>query len=669
MSTQRHTGLSGREAGREFGWRLAAVALLFALFLMVIVVKLLGIQVINVQEYKTMATRQHEREVAEQAKRGGIVDRSGSRLAESIQKISFYADPYRVRNTPVKVNGIRDTVSKVSDVAAVFARHFGKSRNYYIRKLRKNSRFVWMERAVPIAHAQEFMDTAVPGVGYEKEQQRYYLNIASQVIGLTDRDNCGISGLEKKYHEELQGHDGIKVFQRSATGERFLAAGEEQIDAREGLSIQLTIDANIQAIMEDELHKAVNEFKAKAATGVIMEVATGKILAMANYPAFNMNNRGSYRPEMARNRAVTDAFEPGSTFKVVMACAATEVLRRTAEDTLEAHNGKLVVSRRVIRDHEKFEHMTFREAMVHSSNIIAAKTAMELGAETFYDYVKRFGFGERTGIDIIGEAQGLLRKPEDWDSTTLPWMGYGYAFTATSMQILQAYAVVANDGVMMRPYIVNRMLDPEGNVVREFKPKKVRRVVKPETAEYVRKEYLQHVVGEGTGKAAAIPGVPVAGKTGTAQKLKNGSYHQRVYVSSFAGFYPVDNPKVAAIVVIDEPKTAYYASMVAAPVFSRIGRRMIASSERLKEQLAITVPEKLALDTLKAVAVPELSGLQGHDARRLLEWTGLVMEYDGSLKDVVTGQEVVSGAMVDAGASIKVTLGKPVKSQVHNRMQ
>lgn len=644
-------------AGKEFGLRLGVVALLFAGLLVAIVFQLLNIQVINVQKYKNMATRQHEREVVEVAKRGGIVDRSGRRLAESVQKISFYADPYLVRNTPVHTNGRKDTVNKASEVARVFARHFGKSRRYYSRKLRKKGRFVWMERSVPIARAQELMDAGIHGVSFEKEQQRYYLNIASQVIGLTDRDNRGISGLEKKYHDELKGSEGIKVFQRSATGERFLAAGEEQIDAREGLSIQLTIDADTQAIVEDELRKAVEAVKAKAAIGIVMDVTTGEILAMANYPVFNMNNRGSYRPDKARNRAITDAFEPGSTIKIVMASAATEVLSRSAEDSLDAHNGMLVIHRRVIRDHEKFERMTFRDAMVHSSNIIAAKTAMELGPDTFYDYIKRFGFGEKTGIDLIGEMSGLLRTPEEWDKTTLPWMGYGYAFTATPLQVLQAYAAIANDGVMMRPYVVSRMLDAEGSVVRETGPKKVRRVVRPETAEYLRNQYLEPIVAEGTGRAAAIPGVSVAGKTGTAQKLKNGSYHQRAYVASFVGVYPADEPKIAAIVVVDEPKTAYYASMVAAPVFSRIGSRMIASSEPLKRALAIASPEKEALDSLKAVAVPELGGLRGRDARRLLEWTGLVMEYDGSLKDVVTGQGAVPGSMVDAGAPVKVTLG------------
>ncbi len=657
MQKKRDSAVSKGASDREFGWRLLVVALIFLALLSLIVVRLLSVQIVDVQKYKKMATRQHEREMSVQAKRGRMLDRSGRCLAESVQMISFYADPYLVRNTPLRSNGRRDTVSRVSEVSALFARHFGKSRSHYRRKLQKKNRFVWMERSVPIARAEKLMKEAVTGIGYEKEQQRYYLNIASQVIGLTDRDNRGVSGLEKKFHEELKGHDGIKVFQRNATGERFIDADEEQIPAREGLSLQLTIDADIQSIVEDELQNAVRRFDAAAATGIVMDVGTGEILAMASSPSFNMNNRRGYRPEKARNRAITDAFEPGSTIKIVMAAAATEVLHRQAGDSLDAHNGTLVLHRRVIRDHEKYDRMTFREAMVHSSNIVAAKTAMALGADAYYRYIRRFGFGQKTGIDLLGESKGLLKKPERWDKTTLPWMGYGYAFTATPLQVLQAYAAVANDGLMMRPYVVRSIMDRDGNVVKRTHPKTVRQVVHPETARYLIEEYLEPVVAEGTGALAALPGIAVAGKTGTAQKLKSGSYHRGDYVASFVGMFPAGKPEIAAIVVVDEPKTAYYASSVAAPVFAAVSKRMIAISEPLKQKLALVSPRQRELDSLSLISVPQLVGLPGRDARKLLEWSDLVMEYRGNLNDVVTAQATASGSMVDAGSVVQVTLG------------
>ncbi len=669
MNRRRDAAEAKAPRGKEFGVRLGVVVLLFLVLLGAIVYQLLKIQFIDVEKYQKMATKQHESEEVEFAQRGRIVDRSGRCLAESVQKISFYADPFRVRNTPVKRNGKKDTVNNSAEVAELFARHFGKSRSYYRRQLRKKSRFMWMERSVPIAKALDLMDAGIPGVGYRKEQQRYYLNIASQIIGLTDRDNRGISGLELKYHKELKGNDGVRVFQRSATGERFLAAGEAQIAAQEGLSIQLTIDADIQAIVEEELRTAAEEFRASAATGIVMDVATGEILAMASYPSFNMNDRRNFRVEKARNRAIADAFEPGSTMKIVMAAAATEVLNRAAEDSLDAHDGVLTIHGRVIRDHEKFSRMTFHDAMVHSSNIIAAKTAMDIGADTFYRYAKQFGFGEKTGIDLSGEAAGMLRKPETWDKTTLPWMGFGYAVMATPLQILQAYAAVANDGMMMRPYIISRLFDANGNSIREVKPEEVRRVVEAETARYLTKQYLEPIVAEGTGKAAAIAALSAGGKTGTAQKLKNGSYHQGAYVASFVGFFPADKPRIAAIVVVDEPKTAYYASSVAAPVFSRIGYRMIASSEELKAMLDVFSPEEDVLDSRQAFAVPALVGLRGNEAKRLLHWTGLKMKYKGSLKNLVTAQQSAAGTLLDAGAPVQVTLGEKVEGEIYSRRQ
>ncbi len=648
-----NTDLDGRQPekapAREFGARLGAVAFLFALFLALLVFKLLNIQILDVQKYRQRASRQYEREVVETAKRGAIYDRSGKLLAESVLKVSFFADPRFIRES-----------GDPAAVAAVFSRHFGRNRAHYLRKLRRKGRFVWMERSVPVARAKELMESGVKGVGFRKEQQRYYLNLASQVIGLTDRDNRGISGLERTYHDELKGIDGIKVYQRSARGERFLAAGEQQIDATQGLGLRLTIDADVQAIMEDELRRAAVEFGAVAATGVVMEVKTGAILAMANYPAFDMNNRKGYTVQKARNRSIADAFEPGSTVKIVTASAATEVLDRSADDSLDAHNGVYVVHRRTIRDHEKFERLTFRDAMVHSSNVVAAKTAMEIGEERFYDYVRRFGFGERTGVGLAGEAAGLLPKPEAWDRITLPWMSYGYAFTATPLQVLQAYAAIANDGVMMRPYVVSGLVDKEGRTVREFGPERVREVVRPQTAAYVRKEYLRPIVERGTGTAASVGAVDVGGKTGTAQKLKNGSYRgDRAYVSSFVGFFPVDKPEIAAIVVIDEPKTAYYASTVAAPVFSRVCTRMIASSEELKASLVPVSPVSRGLDSLDSVAVPDLVGLGGRDAKRLLKWSGLDIGYKGRLGGVVESQALACGAMVGRGTRVGVTLRDP----------
>ena len=653
---------SARSGGKEFGMRLGILSLGYVLFFVAIVLRLLNIQVIDVQKYKSKASRQYQRDVVEQAKRGVVMDRNGHLLAQSVQTISYYADPWLVANTEVKVGRKKVAVDKTPDVARLFAQRFGKSRDHYMRLLRNGQkqkrRFIWLERSVPVEHARELMETAMTGVDFKKEQYRYYLNLAPQVVGLVNTDNKGISGLEIKYDQELRGRDGMKIFQRSATGTRFLAADADQVSAKEGLSLQLTLDADIQSIVESEIANTANKFNASAAVGIVMDVKTGAILAMANYPTFDMNNRKGFRESDARNRAIIDAFDPGSTFKIVMASAAREVLHRAAEDSVDAHNGAFHIYNRTIRDHEKFERCTFRDAMVHSSNIVAAKTAMELGEKTFYDYVRRFGFGEQTGIGLVGESEGIVRPLKQWNKTTLPWMGYGYSVTTTPLQILQAYAAIANDGVLMKPYIVERLVDADGNAVSEFKPEKVRNVVSAETARYIRKEYLQPIVEEGSGVAAAVNGVAVGGKTGTAQKLSNGNYNRgpRSYIASFVGFFPVDEPRIAAIIVVDEPQSAYYASTVAAPLFSRICTRMIACSEDLKADLGMTAPEAAVLAASKSVAVPLLTGLKARDAEKLLIWNGLDISMNGDREGVVVEQDIAAGSMVEPGSRVRVGL-------------
>jgi cell division protein FtsI (penicillin-binding protein 3) len=626
---------------REFGMRLGILGMVIAVFFLAIVFKLLSIQVINVQRYKVKASRQYEIVVTEKARRGRIFDRHGRQLAESIESISFYADPFHVRNP--------------HEVAEVFAGRFGKNKRFYLKLLNRKKRFIWLERNIPVIRARVLMARKMPGVGFRREQQRYYLNIASQVIGFTDRDNSGISGLECQFNNELKGRDGIRIFQRSATGESYPSPDAEQIDPVSGNDVELTIDADIQGIVEEEIRLAVAAVNAKAAVGIVIDVRSGEILAMANYPAFDMNQRESLNSQQTRNRAVTDMFEPGSTFKIVMAAAATEALKWKAEDTVFAHNGVLQLYDRRIYDHEAFGRITFREAIMHSSNIIAATTAMKAGAQTFHHYAKSLGFGKKTGVGLLGEAAGRLKEIRSWDRTTLPWMGYGYQVMATPLQVLQAYAAVANDGVLMRPYIVKRVVDREGRTEREFVPEKHGIAVQPETARYLAKEYFRQVVENGTGKSAAVEGIPVAGKTGTAQKFSGSYQGNRKYLSSFVGFFPVENPQFAAIVVVDEPQTAYYAAAVAAPVFSKICGRIVACSRDVQQRLAMRSAEQMKLDSISTVAVPELRGLTGREAGRLLKWSNLGMDCSGKVEGIVVRQELPAGTKVEKERKVRVT--------------
>lgn len=653
-------------ADQAFNRRLLLVVAGFALFLGAIVAMLLNIQVVNVSKYRQKASRQYERVVTEKASRGIILDRHGRMLAESIESVSFYADPKVVRNTLLfneKGRPVMDSRSRKQksydnsgNVASLFARHLGRSRQELLQSLRRRKGVAVLGRRIPIAKALPLMQEKIPGVWFDREHQRYYLNVAAQLIGVTNSRNEGASGLELQLDKELRGVDGTRIYQRTATGRRFPAPDARQEEPLRGATVELTIDADLQSIVEDELAAAVEAFDAAAATSIVMEIRTGEILAMANSPTFNLNRRVDWTPEKARNRAVTDSYEPGSTFKLVMAAAATEELGRRAEDTVFAWNGEMPIYNLRIRDHEKLGDITFREAIMHSSNIVAANTATELGRQRFHDYAHHFGFGHKSGIGLVGESPGKVRPLDEWDTTTLPWMGFGYQVMTTPLQVLQAYAAIANDGVLMRPYVVKRVLDGEGRTLRRTKPEKIRRVVSRETARYIGFEYFKAVVDSGTAVAAQVPGLEIAGKTGTARRAAGGSYAKPAYVSSFAGYFPVEEPHYAVIVLVEAPKTAYYASTVAAPVFSRIASRMIACSGEMQKNLAMRSPRQEQLAALRSIAVPDLSGLSGRQARSLLQWVGLGMDYSGDLDDRVVGQDLPAGSMVEERGKVRVRL-------------
>ncbi len=661
-----------RPDDKEFIKRLGIVVFLFSVFIVAIIGMLLNIQVINAQKYKKQAAQQYEREVTEYAQRGAILDRHARLLAESIESISFYADPQIVRKTPlyddngkpVKTKkGKQITYDNSWGVATHFARYLGGNRLVYFQALQRRKGAAVLGRKIPAAKAlplmQLVLDKKIPGVRFDKELQRYYLNVAAQVIGSigsAKSESDGSSGLELQLNKALKGCDGTRILQRTATGIRYPAPDARQQDAIKGNTVQLTIDGDIQSIVEDELTKAVNTFNADAAASIVMDVRSGEILAMANIPTFDLNHRATWTRQNSRNRAVTEMYEPGSTFKLIMAAGATEVLKRKADDIVFANHGVMPIYNLKIRDHEPYGNITFREAIMYSSNIVAAKTAMELGREKFNAYTRNFGFGMKTGIGLVGEASGMVRTLSRWDQTTLPWMGYGYQVMATPLQILQAYAAIANDGELMKPYIIKRIIDAEGRVVREIVPEKVRRVVSAETARYLGKEYFKAVVDSGTAKNAAVPGVTVAGKTGTARRAVERSYANPVYVSSFVGYYPVEAPRYAIIVIVENPKTAYYAATVAAPVFSSVASRMIACSEEMQKNLAIYSPEKSRIDSIMTVLVPELRGYKGRDAQRLLKWLNLDVKYSGNLDGIVVGQSIASGSRVVQKKVITVTL-------------
>jgi cell division protein FtsI (penicillin-binding protein 3) len=488
-------------------------------------------------------------------------------MAVNIEADSLYA-------VPSEVGDARYLSSKLAPIIKV-------SEKRLIRKLGKRDReFIWILRKMDrdVAHnVRELKDRAeFKGLGFLTESKRYYPKgqTASHILGYTDIDNEGLEGIELKYNEYMKGKKKKVLMNTDARGNSLTDTVEEALP---GNNILLTIDEGIQYIVEKEIADAVVRWKAKAAVAIMMNPFTGEILAMANNPTFNPNFPGKAPAYKRRNRAITDIYEPGSTFKTFLAATALEEGIVSLEDKFDVSKGYIVVGGKPIRDIHRWKILTFQDVIQKSSNVGAVQIGLKLGKERYYKYIRRFGFGEKTGIDLPGEVRGILRKPEEWSGTSLAALSIGQEIGVTPLQILRAYAAIANGGLLMRPYIVSEIISPSGEVIKSFSPRIERRVISRSTAEAI-KEILKTVVEEGgTARKAYIKGNQVAGKTGTAQMVdpETGRYSKDKYISSFVGFVPADNPRIALIVVIYEPTGATYGGEVAAPVFKSIIERAL----------------------------------------------------------------------------------------------
>jgi len=638
-----------REETLRFGIVLGGLML----FAVAIIGKLVMVQIVEAHEYQKRAKRQYEYQVPLKAMRGQILDRNGRQLATSLSVRSFAADPKVVANP--------DTI------AQLFSTLFDKPKSYYLSKLKEKSRFVWLERQVSASIAKQISDKHFAGVIEIKEVSRHYENLAEQVIGFTDSDHRGISGLEKQFDSLLAGKDGYMMMQRTATGYAFPTIGAKHEEPVNGASIELTIDTDVQAIVEDELNKGLENVGASAGVAIVMDVQTGEILALANAPEFDANKKSTYTPEATRNRAVTDVFEPGSTFKLVMATAAVDLGIIKPDDKVDGTtSGKWKIKDRVITDHEAIGTTTFRKAVALSSNIVAAKVGLQIGKEKFYDYAKAFGFGEKTGVGLIGEVSGLLKPISQWSSISLPWMAHGYEVLVTPIQMLTAYAALANNGMRMKPFLVQRIVSPNGDVLYYNKAEARKRVMKKETAELVR-ELFKAVVDSGTGMTARIEGISVAGKTGTAQLLTNGNYRSGNYVSSFVGFYPVEKPVIATLVMMINPTKGYYGSMTAAPVFAKINSKILSvlEPEMRAEVLQFASHKasstKIFLDTVKTVAVPNVCGLSAEEAKELLRLHQLDFKKENEANGVVVAQGIEPESRVNVWTKVPLIFAEETK--------
>jgi cell division protein FtsI/penicillin-binding protein 2 len=527
----------------------------------VLILRLGFLQVILGSTYSEAANNQHRVKVPLFPERGRILDKKGKLLAGSLEVYSIYAFPRQVENR-------ERTAKRLSSVGLGTYQEI-------LTLLKSQSKFVWIQRDVENRVLRRIKKLDLVGIGVTKDQRRNYPMgiMGGNLLGFVGEDGVGLEGVEFEFDQLLKGEKGWAVLQRGANGGLYPFPEYPEIPPRSGKDVYLTIDADIQSICEVSLDKYVKRFRANGGSVVCIHPRTGEIIAMANSPGYNPNRKGSGSPEKWRNRIVTDLFEPGSTFKIVIDAAAIEKDVVDLEERVDDGSGVILVSGHKIRDPKKHGPYTFQQAVERSANAASVRIAQRVGKEDLYLYARSFGFGTKTGIRLPGEAHGSLSSPEEWSNIKFANVALGHGISGTALQLAMAFGAIANDGFLLEPQIL-RGVGSFGKLSR-IKSKIIRRVVTRDTASML-KELLQGVVERGTGKLARIRGVSIAGKTGTAQKImENGSYSLNRVITSFVGFLPAEDPVLLFACIVDEPKGDVWGATVSAPLFRDIANKVI----------------------------------------------------------------------------------------------
>jgi cell division protein FtsI (penicillin-binding protein 3) len=550
---------NGKRVTRKTALTLMVLVIFFLLF-----AKLVYVQILLHDKISQSVSKMVSRENTESSKRGDILDSQDKVLATSVKQYSVFLDTKiiedfnKVKSILLK-NGIKIKEKKISDF--------------------NNTSYAQVAFNISSDTVDKIKNEKLKGIGFESKYIRKYPQgrFLSHVLGIIDCDGNGLEGIEKICNEFLCGNSVITKIHRDGYG-RIIR--DKLVDQSKicGQNIKLSIDNNIQFIVEQELRKAFEKYKAKKAVCIAQDPQTGGIVAMACLPDFDSSDRIK-DTSVLRNSAISDIYEPGSTFKIVPIAAALEMGKVKLSDTFYLENGRLKIAGHTIRDDHRIEERASLSRVIEmSSNIGMVKIAWKLGNESFYEYIRKFGFYSMTGIDLTGEAKGILMDIKNWNALTLPTISFGQGIGVTAIQMVNAFSAIANDGLLLKPYVIQEIekskLEDETDA-NSSKSKEIRRVVSVQTARAIKK-LLKSVVDTGTGKSAKIDGYTVGGKTGTAQKVDptTKTYSTRYYNASFCGMVPAMDPKIVILVIVDEPKGgSYYASSVASPVFANIAKR------------------------------------------------------------------------------------------------
>jgi cell division protein FtsI (penicillin-binding protein 3) len=603
----------------------------------IVAARLVQVQLVRHDDYVARAQRQQERTLELSPVRGSILDARGRVLAESVVAESVYADP----------QAVIDPRATARALAAIPALHLN-ARDVEA-KLSGGGAFAWVARQLPVEVAAEVKRLRLPGIYALEEHRRSYPRamLAANVVGYVGLDGEGLAGVEHSLDSLVHGRPGRVTLLRDARKGIYLVGGEGANRAVDGNDVVLTVDSVVQFIAERALAKAVDEQRAVGGSAIVMDPSSGAILAMASLPTFDPNRFRDFATIAWRNRNVQDIYEPGSTFKIITASAGLEEGVVTPSQILDCGNGSIQIANVEIHEHggNRYGLLTFEDVMVHSSNVGAVRVGLALGQDRFYRYIRKFGFGERTGVELPGETVGMLRRTDHWSEVSNASIAFGQEVGVTPLQLLTAVATVANSGMRVAPHIVERVVDSGGRVIAQPQRPAPVRVISERTAAILN-EILKAVVARGTGSGAALPEHVVAGKTGTGQKAIRGGYSADKTVASFAGYVPADRPRLAILVVVDEPKLSQYGGTVAAPVFKEI-----AESTLRYLGVAPTVPVRtlgvgaplLAAFSQEQRTATDLRGLDARAAIARATSAGLRVRATGS--GVVQSQSFSDGVL------------------------
>ena len=550
---------------RRTGFAVAGVAVICTAYS----ARLVDLHVVKHEEYARLAAETHSFRQPIHASRGLILDRNGEILATNLPVRTVVADASHIKNP--------------DEVAAVVASRLELEKDAVLEKISTGKKYIVLKRMVPdevaVALQKELQERKLRGIYLENDSIRTYPNGAmlGHILGYLNHERNGVQGVECTMNKDLAGVDGYRFIERDRTGKEIMLYRGAEAPAEHGKNVRLTIDMGLQAILESEVDKAVKDLNPETMNAVMVDPSTGEILAMVSRPAFDPNRPGDFQPSQMKNRAILDMVEPGSTFKIVVAAGALNEGAVTPQTSIFCENGRFAYGGRTLKDHHAYGNMDVHEILVKSSNIGSAKMALMMGGEKFHEYVRRFGFGERLGIELPGEIRGLVHPPNRWDKLTITRMPMGHSIAVTPLQITMGMSVIANGGRLMAPTVIKSIEEPDGTIFRANPPRVIREVIPKETASFIGNALIGVTQPGGTATQARVNGFEVAGKTGTAQKVsEKGGYYAGKYVVSFVGYMPAENPRFTLLVMIDDAKvdsSLNYGGLQAAPIFSKVAER------------------------------------------------------------------------------------------------